>query len=582
MDSQKLAQEHPEVYMEFVSNADVVFKIPHSISIFWWTACVMWWVVVEQKIPLNCYVSIKKTNHWKITIGKYVRFNPNISEFEQLDADRFESPRTTFIDALQWQYPGASYELSILNEVPNKTPDAVAFLSVLALEYNENPDFSMERFCIEKKCAYESKFIRDLIRKTEFLRLRFNETTMGLSSMSAIYCALHDGMDTIIHRTEAQLPLPRKDEALAFSQSSTRRFSGTSIRKILWEIWKMPFEMIVLTPKTTEKNSHWYWELANNILWAEAIACEIDLATQTSGSWLSRKHSLAESMEMIVACSEMLTLNAINAIRKHHEWKVVESELFWLLNKAHEGSKHLLWKSNLENSKSEALLTYELKKNIDKHTSWEYLIFRTGSSIDMNYVILLSRKIPYEEMLSISEGLKCDSFKQFNVLFSTVTDKSTELDVKTVSAKELLGNTKNEGLEVRTVWAITWKYVGMWFLEFVSWQDGIVIDADSWRVYANWVRATSKEIPSQQFTTEVFLRLANSDQVKSCNLPLSTYSTSKNEIISKILNPFRKYVALHIWIDIEWLIDWSETDFQFKIKNIPGEEIVIVRRIFQD
>lgn len=69
----------------------------------------------------------------------------------------------------------------------------------------------------------------------------------------------------------------------------------------------------------------------------------------------------------------------------------------------------------------------------------------------MNYVILLSRKIPYEEMLSVSEGLKCDTNKQFSLLFSTVTDKSIDLDVKTVSAKELLGSTKNEGIEVRTI-----------------------------------------------------------------------------------------------------------------------------------
>lgn len=158
-------------------------------------------------------------------MGKYIRFNPSISKYEQLDEDRFEAPRTTFITELQRQYPSASYELSVLNEIPNKSPDAVAFLSILALEFYENPDFSMERFFLEKEHVYESKFIRDFIRKTESLRLKYNETTMGLSSMSAIYCALHSGMDPIIHKTEAQLPLPRKDEALAFSQSDARKFS---------------------------------------------------------------------------------------------------------------------------------------------------------------------------------------------------------------------------------------------------------------------------------------------------------------------------------------------------------------------
>lgn len=56
----------------------------------------------------------------------------------------------------------------------------------------------------------------------------------------------------------------------------------------------------------------------------------------------------------------------------------------------------------------------------------------------MNYVILVSRKIPYEEMLSIIEGLKRNLSKEFNILLSTVADKSIDLEIKTVSKKELL------------------------------------------------------------------------------------------------------------------------------------------------
>lgn len=582
MDSEQLKKKHPEIYIEFASNADAMYKAPHSISILWWTACALGWFVLEQKIPLHCYLSLKKTDFGAITFGKYIRYNVDCKRFEELSFNKFETPGDTFLQALQKAYPDASYELSILNESSNRTPDTITFLSVIWLERHECNDFSMEKFSIEKEMPYESKHVRELIRKTEMIRLEYNESTLGLSSMSSIYCALHNWSYAIIHRAETQLPLPRKDEIINFSQSGKRRFLGTKLENLAWGVWRLPFEIIIAAPRTTEKNSHWYWELANNVLWAEGISSEIDYATLASWDSLSKKSSLKEGIEMIVDCSNMLNLNAINSIRKYSEWKIVESELFWSLNKAHEGSKYLLGKSNYENARIEAELNWILQRSVRKFTDWNYAIFRTGSSIDMNYVILLSRKIPFEAMNSMTMGLEEEIGQHFNIVYSSINDKCSDLEIRTLRTNELVGGNWWEYIEITRLWVQNKQYSSSSMSDFLSYTQGIVIDSDTWKIYANWTRATSKDIPSQQFTAEIFVRLAKDWCVRSKKLPHSTYSTSKNETISKILSPFRRFHKQNTGNEIEWHVDWTENDFQIKLKNAIVNDVCVIRKIQND
>lgn len=582
MNSWKLSQKHSEVYFEFGFDADLILKIPHTISLLWWTSCVIWWLVVERKIPLNCFISIRKTKLWKITFGKYFRYNPAKESFEQLENGRFGYPGNTFTRTLQNLYPGASYELSVLNEIPGKTTDAISFLSILALENFESWEFNMEMFLNEIERPYESEFIRKLIRKSELLRLDFDEETKGLSSMASIYCAICKGSNSIIHRAEALLPLPGKNGAKQFSQSDQRNFSSTSFYEILWGNWEMPFEILMVRPIKTEKNSHWYWELENTVLWAQEIS-EIEcLKSDLLKSWSSWMFSLKSGIEKITACSDVLTLSAIHSIRKHYEWKIIESELFWMMRKAHEGLRYLLWKSNLENSSDENILYGAIDRGIRKHTNGEYLIYRTGNSIDMNYVILLSKKISQEEVLNLCHWLKAELTGYANILFSSILDRSDDCSVWTVDFKELAWSPKGEWISIQIIWRDWYKYLKKWFLEFVSEYDWIVMDIDLWKIYANGNRATSKEFASQQFTSEILFRLTKEGKVRSTDLLRSTYSTSRNEILSKILIPLKRYLSTHAWVDIEWLIDWTESDFQFEIKWLENAKIALVKRAFQD
>lgn len=420
MNSAELQRKYPNVYMEFVSNAEDVFVMPHTVTLLWWTACALGWTAFEQKIPLSCYVSIKECDNTGIKIGKYIRFT--WEKFENAELDRFETPRNTFLKALEKLYPNAGYEICVLNELWTRTPDIVSFLAVIALEFKENDKFSLIDLKAETKRIYESEFIRQLIKKTESVRCEYNETTKWLSSMASIFCWISEWNGWIIHQAEICLPLPRKDEAIAYSQSDLRRFRGTAAKTVLSGNEELPFELIILHPKSVEKNSHWYWELANTIIWADSISGELDLAMFAT-SWSTRSRETVENrMKTILSCCEMLTLNAINWLKRYNEWKIVDGEQFWLLSKAHEWSKHILWKSNFENSFKELKWMTEIREAVRAKTQWDYLIFRTGSSIDMNYVVLLSKNITHAERLEVAESIENLLKNTFDTIFSSPKD----------------------------------------------------------------------------------------------------------------------------------------------------------------
>lgn len=577
MNSRELQRKYPSVYLEFASNAEEIFSMPHTITLLWGTACALWGTAFEQKIPLNCFFSIKKIKEKGIKFGKYIRYNWN--GFENIWFDRFETPGNSFLRALEKLYPHGGYEICILNELSSKTPDIVSFLAIIALEFEENENFSLINLSSEIQRIYESKIIRELVKKAESIRIEYNETTKWLSSMSSIFCWLSKWNGWIIHQADICLPLPRKDEAAIFSQSESRKFRWTKAKTVLSGMEDLPFEIIILHPKSIEKNSHWYWEMANSIIWADSVSSEIDLAMFAT-SWSARGWNTVEnSMKTILSCCEMLTLNAISGLKRYNEGKIVDSEQFWLFEKAHEWSKYILWKSNFENHSNELKRISEIHDAIKAKTRWNFLVFRTGNSIDMNYVILLSKKIPHIEISEVSRSIEEKLAEWYDFILSTPKDGIWWTDFWRIDIVDLVQDKTLDIIRIKRISWGGWKINQMWSEEFWRINKGITADIQAWKIYVDWRRVTSKEIPSQHFSTEILFRILNERVVSSKKLPHSTYSTSKNEMISKILMPLKRLSKSSTWTDIEWSIDWTEAEFQIKILN-PGDlDITLVDKV---
>ena len=106
------------------------------------------------------------------------------------------------------------------------------------------------------------------------------------------------------------------------------------------------------------------------------------------------------------------------------------------------------------------------------------------------------------------------------------------------------------------IWKESWKdlYVlldNQWNQKFVSYTDinpkeerWIFLDAVKNKVYVNWKALTSKDIKSATTTIELFYYLLKSEDhtVKNNELWPSSFSWQQNQMESKIINPFVKYI----------------------------------------
>gem|GEM_PF-868550 len=75
-------------------------------------------------------------------------------------------------------------------------------------------------------------------------------------------------------------------------------------------------------------------------------------------------------------------------------------------------------------------------------------------------------------------------------------------------------------------------------------EDGFLLDGVSKKIWYNGEKLTSKDLVSQSTTVEVMLMLfkhINKD-ISNKTLERSSYARNKNEMLSKVVLPFKKYV----------------------------------------
>lgn len=142
-----------------------------------------------------------------------------------------------------------------------------------------------------------------------------------------------------------------------------------------------------------------------------------------------------------------------------------------------------------------------------------------------------------------------------------LTKALESLEVKYPNAKLLINsaprgksfNTQVEIHQDRTIGYSTDVCKVQWYiLESKNWRqliqdynceelsvNRILIDSMSRKLYINWEGTTSKEIFSQQTTIDLlnWLLKSKNNEVKSSQLPTSSYTQSKSEMSSKILTP---------------------------------------------
>ncbi len=90
------------------------------------------------------------------------------------------------------------------------------------------------------------------------------------------------------------------------------------------------------------------------------------------------------------------------------------------------------------------------------------------------------------------------------------------------------------------------------------------------KIYFKWEKLTSKDIPSQNTTIELLIKLINNinKDISNKELPLSSYSKNKNEMLGKIIIPLINFIEEKTGEKIPLICKWSLNDFYLKIWEI--------------
>ncbi len=127
------------------------------------------------------------------------------------------------------------------------------------------------------------------------------------------------------------------------------------------------------------------------------------------------------------------------------------------------------------------------------------------------------------------------------------------------------------------------------FIDNISWDysdfawkksSWLTLDLIKRKIYLDWEKLTSKQIHSQNTTIDILEILLSrlGDDVSNSELPKSSYSTNKNEMLWKIVLPLLKIIEERKKIKMAFICKGSLSDFYMKLK--PSElEINIIKKL---
>lgn len=99
--------------------------------------------------------------------------------------------------------------------------------------------------------------------------------------------------------------------------------------------------------------------------------------------------------------------------------------------------------------------------------------------------------------------------------------------------------------------------------------SGIVLDTISGKVLVNGQKVTHKDLVTQSGTIEVMVKLLErpGEFIHHADLPISSYTRNKNEMLGKVVTPLKELIKKHYNIDIPLTCDGSTYDFHICLEN---------------
>ena len=104
--------------------------------------------------------------------------------------------------------------------------------------------------------------------------------------------------------------------------------------------------------------------------------------------------------------------------------------------------------------------------------------------------------------------------------------------------------------------------------ELSKWR--LLVDQIARKIYIDGEKVSSKEIYSQQLTIDLLEKFINqgSGEIRASDLPSSSYTQNKSEMMSKILSPLMRTVNRRLWSNLRVKCSGSVVDFVIQFEEV--------------
>ena len=582
INSLDLQKRFQDIYKNFFSKHDIVLSGDGVLT--WWLDLSrgISTLQIKQKLPIKIFFGANPDTSGRITFGTIIHYNQMEDTFEEDDFSVFfkndVEPLTAFIESflLKNGYTGGM-EINVLTEIPKwhgfwfLSVTSVLLTYLLHLMTGDITSTDLLDFgTLEAKPVFGRLYAFSMKLSQEVLH--------GKDLWATNYVVMNEGESLpIVHLFQNPcVDTPKQNDTF---RDSLSRFLGIS----LGDIHKLPVHYGVIfswirydadeadaireqTKKENEKLNTFF----DSILDASSID---EKERQAFRECL--KFDTDEALQRHINYTNLKILNGFDSMLREPLDDGALTKFIDVIKSVGLASLSYQWGNKLIFSIYYLFYKYRQFENeeigIFPFNSWKIggsLFFVTKGNKSHTTLLKVLETLRSEGHLlgldyaSWRDGYSCDGIR----LEQSVADKHYSAYIKqwTVLFRDSTGDS----------------YYGEYEAIMEIEGDCILLDMTKRRIYIQGSKLTSKEIHSQNTTIDMLYILLDhiGEEVSNAQLPVSTYSKNKNEILSKIILPIRRLSKEHFWVELALVCNWGISEYYMKLEKQQSIRIGILEK----
>ncbi len=568
MNSAELQKKFPEVYRDFFSKNDLV--VSGCFSMAWGNESIIHqskYVLTRSKVPLKCYLWLKKNTNKKVEFTEIICFDSSRSNTESIPYRNIIKEETIIIDKIQKYLTGIGITegvtISILSEIPRGhsfwfSDTLFAILSVAINVFF----WKIESDTLKNYSEFEqSPYFQEVL-----------DFSWSLSLVARYGNTIAQCIRNILSSSWAPLAVYCQEFSSHWEENVVGEKKANSLNasyqdSYLWVERELSLDYGVLFTGI-ETNSKQIEEMKESDFLSFRKYGDFiknDILHEDSGFFFdsfSDPNVLIRAHEQILSFLSIKTIYFLQKIyRSGLDFQIITDFIEHVNNQ-----RKFLSIISKENHFTEQFYSifHKLKRNAledigiipiysSKLWGWCAFVMKPWISRDTfnNTLKEIRQFYPNAEIdyCSYIDGTSHDGviIEQFigKEVYSKYIQKNQVIYKNNFGDSYM--STHNDILETET--------------------DGLLIDTLFKKIYMNGIRLTSKEIPAQSTTSEVLSILLEriGEDVSTKEFPISSYVSNKNEMLGKIVLPLVKIIKETFDIDFPFVCKGNLSEFYLKL-----------------